>query len=357
MKNPLSTKQLTCPLSLSDGINQQKNINNILNQPIMDYHNTEAFSLSRPDEHSIMVSMMNVLTKQANANFTRASKVVIPDIYNRRFKTGKEDLDNIFGGQGFLPGFTFTLAAAPGTGKTSMLLQVLESVENTGKRTAYISGEETIEQLAFTSARLDVQSVPLANITDIDDICKQIVSNKFDFVVIDSLPAITSRKKLNKAKLEEYIVTRLIQTAKEHEIVIGVILHFTKGGTYKGSTLLPHSVDCNVIMTRNKEDFNLRDVDVTKNRFGSAGQAIFEMTKRGFDFEAVEMNNPTQSSGKKTSKRDLVLDSLAGRKSVAEIAQATNVSGTYLQTILRELVAEGLVTKQGRGPEATFIKK
>jgi predicted ATP-dependent serine protease len=317
----------------------------------------ENAGLSCPGKQSIIGSMMNVLTKQANANFTRASKVVIPDIYSRRFKTGKEDLDNIFGGQGFLPGFTFTLAAAPGTGKTSMLLQVLESVENTGKKTAYISGEETIEQLAFTSARLDVQSVPLANITDIDDICKQIVSNKFDFVVIDSLPAITSRKKLNKAKLEEYIVTRLIQTAKEHEIVIGVILHFTKGGTYKGSTLLPHSVDCNVIMTRNKEDFNLRDVDVTKNRFGSAGQAIFEMTKRGFDFEAVEMNNPTQSSGKKTSKRDLVLDSLSGRKSVAEIAQATNVSGTYLQTILRELVAEGLVTKEGRGPEATFIKK
>ena len=71
----------------------------------------ENVGLSCPSDPSIIGSMMNVLTKQANANFTRASKVVIPDIYNRRFKTGKEDLDNIFGGQGFLPGFTFTLAA------------------------------------------------------------------------------------------------------------------------------------------------------------------------------------------------------------------------------------------------------
>lgn len=61
---------------------------------------------------------MNVIsTNSANKNFTRASAVSIPDIYNRRFKTGKDDLDNMFGGQGFLPGFTFTLAAAPGTGK------------------------------------------------------------------------------------------------------------------------------------------------------------------------------------------------------------------------------------------------
>ena len=322
------------------------------------HHSIDGLSLRRPSNSSTIGSMMNVLGKQTNANFTRASAVKIPDIYNRRFKTGKEDLDNIFGGQGFLPGFTFTLAAAPGTGKTSILLQVLELVEQTGKKAAYISGEETIEQLAFTSKRLDVYSVPLANITDIDDICKEIVSNKFDFVVIDSLPAITSRKKLNKAKLEEYIVTRLIQTAKEHEIVIGVILHFTKGGTYKGSTLLPHSVDCNVIMTRNKEDFNLRDVDVTKNRFGTAGQAIFEMTKHGFSFDAVEINSPTQQSGKGgNSKRDRVVNALVGKKSVAEIAQASQVNGAYLQTILRSLVSEGLVTKHGRGPEALYEKK
>ena len=298
--------------------------------------------------------VMNIITATTNENFTRASDVRIPEIYNRRFKSGKEDLDNIFGGMGFMPNFTFTLAAAPGTGKTSMLLQILELLEHSGKKTAYISGEENVEQLAFTSARLGVCKVPLANLTDIDDICNAIVENKFNFVVLDSLPAITSKKKMNKKQLEEYVTTKIIQTAKQHEVVIGTILHFTKTGTYKGSTLLPHSVDCNIIMTRNKEDYNLRDVDVTKNRFGSAGQAIFEMTPRGFTFEAVE--SEATPEGKKQTKADLVLDSLSEPKTVAQIVQETGVSGAYLTTLLRQLATEGKVDKDGRGSDALYKK-
>ena len=300
---------------------------------------------------------MNVLNNTTNKNFTRAADVVIPEIYSRRYKTGKEDLDALFGGDGFMPNLVFTLASSPGTGKTTALLQVLELLEHTGKRTAYISGEENVEQLAFASKRLNVSNVPLANITDIDDICDAIVKNDFDFVVLDSLPALTSRKKMNKKQLNEYITTRLIQTAKEHEVVIGIILHFTKSGTYKGDTLLPHSADMNIIMTRNKDDYNLRDVDVTKNRFGSAGQAIFEMTSRGFTFEAAEINNPVPQQGKKTSKSDIVLNSLDTAKTIAQIVQETNVSGAYLTNLLRQLQAEGKVDKSGRGAEATYIQK
>ena len=299
---------------------------------------------------------MNVISNNsANKNFTRASAVKIPDIYNRRFKTGKDDLDNMFGGQGFLPGFTFTLAAAPGTGKTSMLLQLLELLERKGKRTAYISGEENIEQLAFTAKRLNVVSVPLANITDVDDLCEAVIEQECDFVVIDSLPAISSKLKMNKRELEDYITTKIIQTAKENEIVIGTILHFTKSGTYKGSTLLPHSVDCNIVMERNKEDLSLRDIDVTKNRFGSAGQAVFEMTTTGFTFEAVEVDD--EASGKKT-KRDIVLESIDSTpKTLEAIAKNSKVTGTYLSNILRELVNEGAVTKEGRGATALYAKK
>ena len=299
---------------------------------------------------------MNVLHSSENKNFTRACDIKIPEIYSRRFLSGKEDLDDIFGGAGFMPNLTFTLAAAPGTGKTSMLLQILELLEQSNKKTAYISGEENVEQLAFTSNRLGVSSVPLANLTDIDDICDAIIQNSFDFVVLDSLPAISSRKKMNKKQLEEYITTKIIQTAKEHEVVIGTILHFTKAGTYKGSTLLPHSVDCNIIMTRNKDDHNLRDIDVTKNRFGSAGQAIFEMTPRGFTFEAVESAEPADKASKKTSKAEIILESLTSPMTMQQIVQQTGVSGAYLTTLMRDLVMQGKAKKEGRGAEATFVR-
>ncbi len=302
----------------------------------------------------MILSVMNVLTHSANKNFTRACEVQIPDVYNRRFKTGAEDLDAVFGGQGFLPGMTFTLAAAPGTGKTSFLIQILELLERQGKKTAYISGEEGIEQLAFTSKRLNVTHVPLANITSIDEICAAIVENKFDFVVLDSLPALTTDEKMNSREAEEYIANKIVTTAKENECVIGTILHFTKTGTYKGSTLLPHSVDCNIVMTRNKEDEALRDIDVTKNRFGTAGTCSFPMYSHGFDFKAAE--GDSNGSSKKVTKKDIVAEAIVKPSTMQEIIQKTNISTAYVATILRELIQEGKIVKTGRGIDATFSK-
>lgn len=303
---------------------------------------------------------MNVLgSSSINKNFTRASEIQIPDIYNRRFKTGKEDLDFLFGGSGFLPGFTFTLAAAPGTGKTSLLLQMLELLEQTGKKTAYISGEETVEQLAFTSKRLGVNLVPLANMTSIEEIEEALRSQPFDFVVLDSFPTLTTKEKGSRTQKEEYIVSRLIKVAKEKEIVIGTILHFTKGGTYKGSTLLPHSVDSNIIMKRSEEDWNLRDIEVTKNRFGSAGQVTFQMTSKGFTFESEETEESEKASvktSKKASKAGLVLGVLSTPKTMAEIAQETEVTGQYLSSILRQGILEGKISKEGKGASATYVE-
>ena len=301
---------------------------------------------------------MNIINTALN-QFARACDVTIPDYFNRRFKTGKEDLDCVFGSSGIVPNFTFTLAAAPGTGKTTFLLQTLELLELAGKHTAYISGEETVEQLAYTSNRIGVRNVPLANLTDIDDICELIVLHKFNFVVIDSLPAITSKKRMNKRQLEEYITTKLIKTAKQNEIVIGTILHFTKNGTYKGGTLYPHSCDCNIVMTRNVEDLNLRDIEVTKNRFGNSSQTIFEMTSNGFTFNAVDIENIEQnkSSNKKQTKQDIVLNTLNIPKTIEQIACESRVSGIYLSTLLRQLVNEGKIVKEGRGSNATFVIK
>lgn len=294
-------------------------------------------------------------TKQ-NQNFKRAQDVVIPEIYNRRFKCDVEGIDELFGGAGFMPNFTFTLAAAPGTGKTSMLLQTLELLENIGKKTVYISGEENVEQLAFTCKRLNVSKVPLANLTDIDEIIKEIVSNKFDFVVIDSLPSICSSTRMNKRELEEYIASSIVKTAKEHEIAIGIILHFTKTGTYKGSTLLPHSVDCNIIMTRNEDDYNLRDVDVTKNRFGTAAQATFEMTSSGFTFEALNEEVDCNKKCSKTSNAHDVQAILDTPKTSAQIQQETDVSIGYLPTLLRLMVNAGKIEKIGKGSEAVYVR-
>lgn len=303
---------------------------------------------------------MNVLSNSINKNFTRASEVVIPDIYNRRILTGIEDLDELFGGQGFLPGQMITLAAGAGAGKSSFLLQMMQSLEDAGKRTAYISAEETLEQVSFACKRLGVKSVPLANMTAVEDIEQAVIDHKIEFLVLDSYPTITTNKPdLNARQKEEYIVGRLVRLAKEHEVCIAIILHMTKNNTFKGTTLLNHAVDTFMTIEKNPDDMGLRDFVIHKNRFGGGSFTTFEFGANGYVFQAVDQGNPTQqgSKGKKTSKRDLVLEVLDTPKTIAQIANESQVSGAYLTNLLRELTNEDKVTKDGKGATATFVKK
>lgn len=222
-----------------------------------------------------------------NTEFVSIENVSIPDAFYRRFKTNVEVVDSLFGGNGFLPGSTFTLAGGHGSGKSTLLLQICSLVAKQGKNVAYISGEESIVQISFNSKRLNVNGIKVSNLKDVDEICNQIVRNKFDFVVIDSFPTLTVKKKLTSKKKEEYIVQRLCSTAKKNDIVIGVIQHVTKSGNYKGTTVLPHSVDITIKMQRNEDDadnIHARDIIATKNRFGSTSFVTINMKESGFDF-------------------------------------------------------------------------
>lgn len=306
-------------------------------------------------------SSANIITMKViktNNQFTRACDVKIPAIYNRRFKTGEEDLDALFGGQGFLPGMSFTLAAGPGTGKTTLLIQMLEKLERTGKKTAYVSAEESVEQLAFTCKRLGVTQVSVANLTNIEDIFDAVEKNKFDIIILDSLPALTSRKKLRGRRLEEYLSNYIVTKAKELEVVTGIILHFTKTGTYKGSTLLPHSVDCNIVMTKSKDNPVIREIDVTKNRFGVAGFTAFMMTEYGFDFQKVEVADKDAAPGKKSKKTQYVeaITQAVKQNGQINLKTATELLGCSLkaQSVLRELALVGVVKKTGRGTTAIW---
>jgi predicted ATP-dependent serine protease len=300
---------------------------------------------------------MQVLNN-SNKNFTRAQYVVIPEIYNRRYKTGKEDLDELFGGQGFLPGQLITVAAGAGTGKSSFLLQLMQSLEDVGKRTAYISGEEEIAQVSYACKRLNVTSVPLANLTVIEEIEQAVVENKIEFLVLDSYPTITTlRNDLNTRQKEEYIVGRLVKLAKEHEVCIAIILHMTKADKFKGPTLINHAVDTFMTIQKNPDDMHLRDFTIHKNRFGGGSFVTFEFGQNGYNFEAVGADNSSDFKAKKPTKADIIIESLSTAKTMAQIVEDTNISGSYLNNILRDLVNQGKIDKEGRGASAMYIKK
>lgn len=300
--------------------------------------------------------MMKVI--KAATKFQRVGEIVIPDVFNRRFKTGVADLDIALGGDGFVPGSTFTLAGEPGAGKTTLLLQVLELLEKSGKSTAYISGEESIYQLAFAAKRLQLQHVSIANMTCIEDIFDSVKENGFGMIIIDSLPSMRSRDEdLSGKALEEYLANYITSKAKEYEVVVGIVLHITKQGKYKGSTLLPHSVDANIMLRKSDEDHSVREIEVVKNRFGSAGFTAFPMTEVGFVFESMEVSDedaPKVSKAKKLSDEVVAFVNKHGSITPAEVAKICG-DVSKVQKLMKDLVNAGLLRKEGRAAETIWF--
>jgi len=222
----------------------------------------------------------------SNTKFDKAKNIEIPKEYSFRMKSGIKEIDNVLGG-GFVAGQTFTLAGTAGSGKTTFLLQLLEGFSINGIRAAYISGEEPVHQLAFTSKRINTNNVLLANMSIIEDIFDEVVKNDFHIIILDSFPSITSRKGLKKVQLETYLANYITFMAKKTKTVVGTVLHCTKRGTYKGTTLFPHNVDSNFMFRRNKFEQSICEMEITKNRFGSTGTKNFRMTSNGIDFTLI----------------------------------------------------------------------
>src|SRR3989344_2233367 len=69
-----------------------------------------------------------------------------------RITTNISELDRVLGG-GIVPGQAILLAGEPGVGKSTILLQLADKLENV----LYISGEESTAQIKLRAGRLDIK--------------------------------------------------------------------------------------------------------------------------------------------------------------------------------------------------------
>jgi len=288
--------------------------------------------------------------------FTKVSDIQIPSIFYKRMLTGIKEFDELFG-DGILPGSAFTVTAQAGCGKTTFLLQLCEALAATGYDVGYASGEENQYQLAFNCKRLNVRNVNIANETDVDTLAAEM--KNLDVLVIDSFQALSSETKMNHSELERHAVQTLCQAAKANECAIFFVMHLTKNGLLKGSTLVPHSVDVNMQIELDPEvDETARVINIYKNRFGTCGNYSAMMTSRGFEL-----------SGKKEvvkakSKKSRYSDQLDAIMAINEpphitkevVIKTLKVTSSQAYLLLKELTDSGKLKKFGRGQSAVFKK-
>ena len=221
-----------------------------------------------------------------NNQFVNVNSIPVSAKYDNRLKTGLDELDAIFG-DGIVPGTVLTLTGTPGCGKTTFLLQLVSLLHAAGYRTAYASGEEAIDVLANTCRRLNVSNILISNETNIDTLVK--ATEYTDVLIVDSFTSLVSDC-VNSRAHEIYCVTELCKAAKRNNCVIGIVLHISKSGKYKGSTIIPHSVDVSIALTRQldvpEDGYSLINIDVTKNRFGALTKNVGVVTSSGYKWES-----------------------------------------------------------------------
>ena len=210
-----------------------------------------------------------------------------------RFSTGIGELDRVLGG-GAVEGSLVLVGGAPGIGKSTLLLQICNSL-CTGRKVLYVSGEESEKQLKLRAQRLGVapQQLYILSETRLSDILEAVEEMDPDILIVDSIQTLYREENDSSpgsvSQVKDCTMT-LMQLSKSNGITVFVVGHINKDGNIAGPKVLEHMVDC-VLYFEGDPNTSYRLLRAAKNRFGSTNEiGVFEMADRGL----LEVPNPSQ---------------------------------------------------------------
>ncbi|MEA2316825.1 MAG: hypothetical protein QOD44_1014, partial [Solirubrobacteraceae bacterium] len=110
-----------------------------------------------------------------------------------RLTTSIGELDRVLGG-GLVPGSLVLLGGSPGIGKSTLTNMALGHLAAAGRRTLYVSGEESAAQIRLRAERLGPAAleVPVLAETDLDTVLATLRAERPDACVIDSVQTLHS---------------------------------------------------------------------------------------------------------------------------------------------------------------------
>ena len=202
-----------------------------------------------------------------------------------RTPTGHAELDRVLGG-GIVQGGVVLIGGDPGIGKSTLLLQALDSLQRAGKNTLYVTGEESGAQVALRSRRLGLEASQVRVLAEIqlEKILGALGSQQPDVAVIDSIQTVYSDQLSSApgsvAQVRE-CAAHLTRAAKSAGVCIVLVGHVTKEGALAGPRVLEHMVDT-VLYFEGDTHSQFRLVRAIKNRFGAVNEiGVFAMTEKG----------------------------------------------------------------------------
>lgn len=210
-----------------------------------------------------------------------------------RFYTGMGELDRVLGG-GAVEGSLVLVGGAPGIGKSTLLLQICQSL-CTGRKVLYVTGEESMRQVSMRAQRLGVSTdnLYILSETRLSDMLEAVADAKPDILIVDSIQTMYNEENDSSPGSVSQVkdcTMALMQLSKMEGITVFVVGHINKDGAIAGPKVLEHMVDC-VLYFEGDPNSSYRLLRAVKNRFGSTNEiGVFEMCDKGL----VEIPNPSQ---------------------------------------------------------------
>lgn len=250
-----------------------------------------------------------------------------------RITTGFGELDRVLGG-GLVPGSVVLIGGDPGAGKSTLLLQVSCALA-AREEILYVTGEESLQQLAMRAERLNLPAdrLRVAAETRAGAIAGIITEHTPKVVILDSIQVL----ELESVDSTPGSVTQVRETAafftrlaKQTGTVIVLVGHVTKEGNLAGPKVLEHMIDC-FMMLDSAAGSRYRTLRGQKNRFGAINElGVFAMTDQGMR----EVANPSAiflSRGDQASPGSVVTVSWEGTRPLLVELQALvdEVHGSY----------------------------
>jgi DNA repair protein RadA/Sms len=186
------------------------------------------------------------------------------------------------------------LAGEPGVGKSTLLLEVAARWATAGRRTLYVTGEESAAQVRLRAERTGAvhPQLFLAAETDLAAVLGQVEQVRPTLLVVDSVQTIGAAEvdgvPGGVTQVRE-VAGALVQVGKRLGLATLLVGHVTKDGAIAGPRVLEHLVDV-VLHFEGDRATRLRFVRAVKNRFGPVDEVgCFDLSADGI----VEVSDAT----------------------------------------------------------------
>ncbi len=235
----------------------------------------------------------SVATRRAAASGPSSKTVTqVTQETDVRALTGIGEFDRVLGG-GLVAGSVVLLGGDPGIGKSTLLLQAADALSR-DRPVLYVSGEESVRQVALRAKRLGLEATTLrlAAETRVEGILDEAAASRAQVLVIDSIQ--TMQTELSESSAGSAVQVResaaqLVRFAKASGVAVLLIGHVTKEGLIAGPRILEHMVDT-VLYFESDPGSRYRVIRAVKNRFGAANEiGVFAMAEQGLR----EVRNPS----------------------------------------------------------------